>query len=69
MTMLQSFGPWPGPPFYTSKGIPQTSVKLLYAMATLVGGAIPAVLHADWHAALMGRDRPVSLVFTLPGTQ
>jgi hypothetical protein len=66
---LWSFGPRLGPPFYTSKGIPQTSVKLLYAVATLGGSAIPAVLHADWHAALMGQDRLVSLVFTLPGTQ
>jgi hypothetical protein len=26
------------------------------------------VFHADWHAMLMGQDRPVSLVFTSPGT-
>jgi hypothetical protein len=27
----------------------------------------PAVLHADWHVTLMGRDQPVSSVFTSPG--
>jgi hypothetical protein len=28
----------------------------------------PAVLHADWHTMLMGRDRPVSSVFSSTGT-
>jgi hypothetical protein len=30
------------------------------------GTGSPVVLYADWHAALMGRDRPASLVFTSP---
>jgi hypothetical protein len=37
-------------------------------VVALGGTASPAFLHADWHAALMGRDRLVSSVFTLPGT-
>jgi hypothetical protein len=28
----------------------------------------PAVLHADWHTMLMGRDRLVLSIFTLPRT-
>jgi hypothetical protein len=34
----------------------------------LGGAASPTVLHADWHAALMGQDRPVLSVFTFPST-
>jgi hypothetical protein len=32
------------------------------------GTASPAVIHVDWHAALMGRDWLVSSVFTSLGT-
>jgi hypothetical protein len=59
--------------FYTSRGYHSgrdacyTSVKRLYAVAMPGGTASPAVLHADWHAVLMGRDQPVSSVFSLLG--
>jgi hypothetical protein len=60
--------------FYTSRGYHsgrdacETSVKQLYVVVVPGGTASPAVLHADCHAVLMGRDQPVSLVFTLLGT-
>jgi hypothetical protein len=57
--------------FYISRGYHsdqdarETSVKHISAVAWPGGTVSLAVLHADWHATLMGRDWPVSSVFTL----